>query len=64
MDNIPADSLSSNKELKDLADGLKMTQDELSRVFEKNSIVLGRTLLTLVYRTFSKKKYFMEWENS
>ena len=39
MDNFPVEE--GNEKLSEFKDGIKMTQDELSRALEKNNIVLG-----------------------
>ena len=39
MDNFPVEE--GNEKLNEFKDGIKMTQDELSRALEKNNIVLG-----------------------
>ena len=36
------EDLNSNQELKDLANGVKMTQGELNKAFDKNKIKLGK----------------------
>ena len=40
MDNFPTEE--GNEKLAEFKDGIKMTQDELSRALEKNNIVLGK----------------------
>ena len=41
MDNFPTEE--GNEKLAEFKDGIKMTQDELSRALEKNNIVLGKS---------------------
>jgi len=40
VDKMPQDEIDKNQELKDLANGVKMTQGELNKAFDKNKIKL------------------------
>ena len=41
VEKMSEEDLNSNQELKDLANGVKMTQGELNKAFDKNKIKLG-----------------------
>ena len=44
VEKMSEDDLNSNQELKDLANGVKMTQGELNKAFDKNKIKLSKFL--------------------
>lgn len=51
VEKMSEEDLNSNQELKDLANGVKMTQGELNKAFDKNKIKLSKFL----------KCYCIEW---
>ena len=44
VEKMSEEDLNSNQELKDLANGVKMTQGELNKAFDKNKIKLSKFL--------------------
>jgi len=40
--NVKPEELEENKSLKDLKEGIEMTQSELGRAFDRNNILIGK----------------------